>query len=163
MFKLFSRFLAWLGRLLWPVKPVSRKKILFVCTGNTCRSPMAKALAWSVLGDEWEVDSAGTGATPGQLAAINAIVVVKDYGDIDSADALNHHRSKHISSVDLKSFDKIVAIGRMNYDGLACHVPASKLIEWDIADPYGRSIKTYRTTATQILRKLHELKADLEG
>lgn len=51
------------------------KTLLFVCTGNTCRSPMAEALARKALADrpDWRVLSAGIGAINGQAASPHSV------------------------------------------------------------------------------------------
>ena len=48
------------------------KRVLFVCTGNTCRSPMAEALLRHHGGDKFEVQSAGVFAYPGSDASVHA-------------------------------------------------------------------------------------------
>jgi protein-tyrosine phosphatase len=52
--------------------------ILFVCSGNTCRSPMAKALAEKLLGDSAHVESAGIDAFGGEGATQEAIQVLRE-------------------------------------------------------------------------------------
>uniref|UniRef100_A0A7C2WKH5 protein-tyrosine-phosphatase n=1 Tax=Thermorudis sp. TaxID=1969470 RepID=A0A7C2WKH5_9BACT len=52
--------------------------VLFVCRGNTCRSPMAAALARKVLGSEIEIQSAGIEACDGAPAAQNAVAVMAE-------------------------------------------------------------------------------------
>ncbi|HEX2167194.1 MAG TPA: hypothetical protein VHG09_08130, partial [Longimicrobiales bacterium] len=58
--------------------------LLFVCSGNTCRSPMAGAIARGLLHERgWThvaVDSAGTGAVSGAAASPEAVVVAREHG-----------------------------------------------------------------------------------
>ncbi|SFI66843.1 arsenate reductase/protein-tyrosine-phosphatase family protein [Thermoflavimicrobium dichotomicum] len=70
------------------------KRVLFVCTGNTCRSPMAEALLRKIADEEnfpVEVQSAGVAAVNGSLASPQAIEVLKEKG-------IEHdHRSQEIN------------------------------------------------------------------
>lgn len=66
-------------------------KILFVCTGNTCRSPMAEAIAKSIAWSGIEVSSAGIHALEGDKASEQAIAVMAEKG-ID----LSKHRAERI-------------------------------------------------------------------
>ena len=81
------------------------KKLLFVCEGNTCRSPMASALARHILGSARDIASAGIEAAAGDRATAPAVQVMKERGlDITS------HRASGICDHDLASFDLIVAM-----------------------------------------------------
>lgn len=79
-----------------------RKKILFLCTGNSCRSQMAEGLARTLKGNIFEVWSAGTapkGIDP------RAIDVMREIG-ID----ISTHRSKHIDELAGISFDYVITL-----------------------------------------------------
>ena len=83
-----------------------RNSILFVCNGNTCRSPMAEAIAKDSEGaDIIHIESAGLHANPGDPAAPDAIETMRRRGM-----GLTAHRSRHISKVDLSRFDIVVAM-----------------------------------------------------
>jgi arsenate reductase len=79
-----------------------KKKILFLCTGNSARSQLAEALMRHFRGDECEVFSAGTepkGVHP------KTIEVLREIG-IDASG----HRSKHIDELPTKNFDYIITL-----------------------------------------------------
>ena len=56
------------------------KNVLFICTGNVCRSPMAEGLLRHMAGDRVAVASAGLGAGHGQPPSVHAIEVLKKEG-----------------------------------------------------------------------------------
>ena len=86
------------------------KKILFVCSGNTCRSPLAEAVARSILpsraGFEVEVSSAGTSALDGSVASGFSLEVARDHG-LD----LSSHRARVVTREMLRDADLIVTMG----------------------------------------------------
>ena len=87
-------------------------KILMVCLGNICRSPLAKGILWSKGKHlNLEVDSAGTAAYHiGKQADIRSIEIANKYA-ID----LNQQRARQFSRADFDKFDIIYAMDTNNY------------------------------------------------
>jgi protein-tyrosine-phosphatase len=121
--------------------------ILFVCGGNTCRSPMAVGLTRQLFGLRVKAESAGIDAAVGAHAAINAVRAMKEIG-ID----ISAHRSRDLSSVALSHYDYVVAmdpgVAKMIEEMGVTH--GINLIVWKVADPYGGDIEEYRKTAGTI-------------
>jgi protein-tyrosine-phosphatase len=109
------------------------KRFLFLCTGNTCRSPMAEALLRKKA-DEWnlsiEVKSAGVSALPGSAASPPAVEVLKEKGIDHSI-----HRSRPISKELLDWADVVLTMTRNHRQWLIHSYPemvdkAHTLKEW---------------------------------
>jgi protein-tyrosine phosphatase len=129
------------------------EQILFVCAGNTCRSPIAQAIATELLEEKAEVESAGIEAASGIRAAKDAVLVMNERG-LD----ITGHRSKDVNSLNLRDFDKIFAmtpaIARRLQD--RDDLNHDKLEVLDILDPYDRGVDAYRTCADTIEDTLRE-------
>lgn len=97
----------------------SKIKVLFVCTGNICRSPLAEGLFNSYLQEHhlstrFIVDSAGTSSYHiGDLADRRAREVAKQNG------ALLTHRARQFLTCDFEKFDYILVMDHLNYDAIA--------------------------------------------
>jgi L-threonylcarbamoyladenylate synthase len=146
------------------IDEVNVTTLLFVCTGNTCRSPMAEALARKLLADRLQVKesdlqekgyrvlSAGTSAGYRGAAAEEAEQVVKKFG----AD-LSAHESRPVTVAMIEEADKIWVMTPRHRKTLVEWMPdhAGKIELLDpsgreVEDPIGGSIELYRTVAQQI-------------
>ncbi|MFS4417162.1 low molecular weight protein-tyrosine-phosphatase [Maribacter sp. 2307ULW6-5] len=92
-----------------------KTKVLMVCLGNICRSPLAQGiLAGMVDPEKVLVDSAGTGNYHlGKPPDPRSIAVAKDHG-ID----ISHQRCRQIQAGDLDRFDHIYVMDRSNYENV---------------------------------------------
>ena len=131
-------------------------RVLFVCTGNTCRSPMAAALLIRELENAGskgiEVESAGIGAWEGSAASEGAYLVMLERGYDLSA-----HRARPLTRELVGQADLILAMGRVHLARvreLGGSNRAHLLGEFagrdpdttEVRDPYGTELDTYRET-----------------
>lgn len=90
-------------------------RILMVCLGNICRSPLAQGILESKLPDNYIVDSAGTAAYHvGNPPDSRSIAVAKQFG-ID----ISNQRARQFDPADFENFDKIFAMDKANYTNLS--------------------------------------------
>ena len=92
-------------------------KILMVCLGNICRSPLAEGILLQKIKERnlpWKVDSAGTsGWHQGELPDRRSIAVAKAHG-ID----ITYQRSRQFTVADIEEFDLILAMDSSNYSNI---------------------------------------------
>ena len=130
-------------------------KLLFICTGNTCRSPMAEGLAREMFGDAVQVSSAGMEAWEGAEASFHALAVLKER-NVD----LSQHRSRKVRADLLEDADWIIPMTQMQEKSLLHSFPqyihkTRYLGDWrgqkkDVRDPWGGTLEAYRQTAQEI-------------
>lgn len=125
-------------------------EIIFVCTGNTCRSPLAEGLMKKLLTDRGiesiEVSSAGLAAFPGDGVSEKSVRAAENYGiDISS------HRSRRIDSYMLENA-VFVCMTASHAQALLPYVDKSRLfiIGEGIPDPYGGTQEEYDSCAEKI-------------
>ena len=134
--------------------------ILFVCTANICRSPMASAMFKEMLrenqiSEQWQVESAGTWALEDQAAADGSQTVMSERG-LD----ISNHRAQSVSEELLQSFDLILTMERGHDEALRTEFPeiANRVYllsemanqKGNIDDPYGGPASGYEDTAEEI-------------
>ena len=145
-----------------------RETWLFVCTGNTCRSPMARGLAGKMLAERlacklgelickgFELVSAGAFAADGGRASPEAVQASAELGVDISA-----HRSQRITSELIKSADMVFCMSDMHVSEVLRLVASADKVrlldrQAQIPDPIGGGVEACRRSARQIQRALKE-------
>lgn len=141
--------------------------LLFVCTGNTCRSPMAEALARSLLAEGLGTDdpalfgfllsSAGVMAGAGTPPARRAVAALAELG-VD----LGERRSRAVSPQDVADADRVYCLSSEHVDAVSAMLPPGRAQHVELLDPRGRSLpdpvggdlETYRRSAAAITAAL---------
>lgn len=152
------------------VEKLAARIVLFVCTGNTCRSPLAESLAKKLLADRlgcaaaelpargfW-VLSAGVSAAGGWPASPESCAVAAEFG----AD-LSGHASRPVNPQLLLAADDVIAMTRGHLHALASRYPgagpAARLLcgDDDLDDPIGAGLDVYRACARTVATHLERL------
>ncbi len=145
------------------------KNILFVCTGNTCRSSMAEAIFKNIIkeaGEEMKgikVKSAGLFVIPNQPASEKAIEIMKKKGI-----NLTNHKTAQLTIKKIEEADLILTMTAEHKKSVINISPESKekvftLKEYgfgntgDILDPFGKNKKAYEKTAEQIEQAIKKI------
>lgn len=130
--------------------------ILFICTGNTCRSPMAERYLDSLNLTNVTAESRGLSAEGGGVSP-NAVKVMGELG-ID----LSHDVSAQLTAKDLIWADKILYMSPSHLTVLSLYVPKEKLfmLGGGISDPYGGDTERYRKCRDEIISEIDRLAAE---
>lgn len=145
-------------------------RVLFVCTGNTCRSPMSEAILKNMDASEIEVKSAGVFAANGQAASIYAQQVLSENG------IEHNHRSKSLTQEEIEWATHIFTMTESHKKLI--HETYPKAIEKtftlkefvrdeikdrDVTDPYGGTKMTYQETYVELYRLIEHLTEKLKN
>lgn len=130
--------------------PKRKTRVLFVCIGNMCRSPMAEGFAQKLGGDILEIYSAGT--HPSGHVSEDAVEIMREI-KID------------ISGLTSNGLDA-VAVGDMDIVVSMAPIPARKLvprgfagvaIDWKVQDPVGKSLTVFRRVRDELHVRVTDL------
>lgn len=123
-------------------------KFLFICTGNTCRSPMAEAY---LKQKGIYAESRGLAAN-GMPASQNAVFVMKEIG-ID----ISGHISRQLTQDDIRNFDRIICLAKSHFDYLSEIGIKCEILGDGISDPYGGDTTVYRHCRDEIINAIDGL------
>ena len=151
-------------------------KIMFVCTGNICRSPMAHYYMQKKVKDlgienNFLISSCGTYAITGEKVTQNAIIAMADY-DV----SLENHRATDINDIDIENYDYIITLTTNHKEHIKYYYPklANKIytlkefanpniVYKDIDDPWGLNLTVYKSCAQEIVESVDILINKLKG
>lgn len=151
-----------------PARPMNVPKILFVCSGNTCRSPMAQALFLHrnrYRAPFFPVESCGIAAVDRCPMSPLARRALEDFGIVDF-----FHWSRSLESENPSEADLIFCLAWTHLDHVARHFPSSKnlfllrefLDGQSIRDPFGSSLESYRSVGRLIAESLASIEEFLQ-
>ena len=131
---------------------MSKKKVLFLCTGNSCRSQMAEAIVNARMNDEWQAYSAGT--KPAGYVHPKAIQVLSEIG-------IEHQgRSKLADEFRDVAFDKVITVCDSAAEACPVWLGKGKRLHHSFPDPAGTDdINDFRAVRDAILLEIPKLLA----
>ena len=134
---------------------MSKRSVLFLCTGNSCRSQMAEAIVNTRLGDSWEAVSAGT--QPAGYVHPKALQVLGEIG-------IEHHgKSKSTSEFIERVFDLVVTVCDDAAENCPIWLGIGKRVHLSFPDPAKAQgsedevLMAFRSVRDDILKKVPEL------
>ncbi|MCX8063302.1 MAG: arsenate reductase ArsC [Anaerolineales bacterium] len=132
----------------------NQRKVLFLCTGNSCRSQMAEALVNAKLADEWQAFSAGT--KPAGYVHPKALAVLAEIG-------IQHQgRSKHVDELRNETFDVVITVCDSAAEECPLWLGPGKRIHHSFPDPAkSDQMADFRSVRNSIEKEILPLLKDL--
>jgi len=132
-----------------------KPRVVFVCTGNTCRSVLAEYLSRKIIGPSVLFESAGI--MPGVAEDTeNAVYTLKQFYDIDASG----HVPRHVNTLEMTTYTLVVVLDKRAKTIVeSLGVEKTRVKFWNIQDPYGDDIEEYRATSKKIIENIRKLKA----
>jgi len=136
---------------------------LFVCSGNTCRSPMAECLFNALCQKRrlpYHAESAGLYARDGDVATDGAFYEMKRRGL-----SLNRHVAQTLSGVLIRDTRLVVAMGESYANRVKDRFPEARVVAFSppVLDPFGGSDAVYRRTADDLESRMDWVIASLKA
>jgi ArsR family transcriptional regulator, arsenate/arsenite/antimonite-responsive transcriptional repressor / arsenate reductase (thioredoxin) len=128
-----------------------RLGVLFICTGNSARSPFAEALLRRRTGSQVEVASAGSRPKPNYHP--NAVRVLRDEFGIDVSD----RHPRHVNTLTGRRFDYVISLCDKAREACPDLPDHPRRVHWSIPDPAESSYPTFRQTAADIDSRVRHL------
>lgn len=142
--------------------------VLFICTGNTCRSPMAASLFNKIAVErnmDVRIESAGLFANEGESASPEAIIAMKKY----DVDLLSHH-SQMVDTELIEKSDLILTMTAAHKIVMLSSAPDKTYtlceyaeVDGDIEDPYGGDVEDYEICAEELYNALIKVADKIEN
>jgi arsenate reductase (thioredoxin) len=133
--------------------PNNKRKVLFLCIGNSCRSQIAEAMARHYYPHVMEAESAGL--APLGSVARQTLAALAERGI--RAEGLY---SKGIDEV--RSFFTPEIVVNISGRKVGLMFPGTRIVDWDVEDPFGSDLEIYRRISTEIETHMRELVKELK-
>lgn len=135
--------------------PDNKRKVLFLCTGNSCRSQLAEAITNDLLDDSWQAYSAGT--QPAGYVHPKAIQVLQELG------VQHDGRSKHVNELQDIDFDLVVTVCDSAAEECPLWLGPGRRVHHSYPDPAkaagseGEVLAVFRQVRDDILKEIPQL------
>jgi len=150
--------------------PSLKFNLLFVCSGNSCRSPMADGIIKTMLDEKFvQIKSAGTAAMDGLPASENARIVVKEFGG-----DISNHQTRYLTKEQVDEADLILVMEYKHYETVLELAPDATIKTFllkeykrrtkhnEVSDPVGKELDVYRNTSLEMYPSLKFVAEDIK-
>lgn len=132
---------------------MKHQKIVFVCAGNTCRSPMAEMILKQMIKDKkipwWKVSSCGIHAEVGSQISLNSAAALQEYGI-----RISKFKPTQLTQKIIEEAYLVICMTesqRQILDGCGNITSIAQLCGFNVFDPYGGDLERYRMTRDQLI------------